>query len=85
MSRRKHAKEGGHVRALALLAVISQLVWLVLVAARKVGRLLSRKHHVDAAGLSARDRFDLYADLEYARERERLEQARRNLAPRGVS
>jgi hypothetical protein len=55
---------------LAALAA-SQLVGLVLFGAKALRRWIAKREDVDAAGLSAKDRFDLYADLEYAREQER--------------
>jgi len=56
--------------AIAALAA-SQLVGLVVFGAKALRRWLGKREQVDAAGLTAKDRFDLYADLEYAREQER--------------
>jgi hypothetical protein len=67
MFAKKHSK--GHLGA-AILAVAG----IVALGVRTIHRLLSKPER-DAAGLSAKDRFDLYADLEEARERDR---AKRN-------
>lgn len=79
---KKHSKEQRLLGVALVALAASRVVSLVILGARSLRRLLARRNDdIDAAGLSARDRFDLYADLEFAREQERRRQAQRNLSP----
>jgi hypothetical protein len=53
------------------------LFGLLVTGAKTLRGWLGPKVEVDAAGLSAKDRFDLYADLEEAREQERTHKTQR--------
>jgi hypothetical protein len=79
---KKLSKEQWLVGAAVVALAASRLVGLLVLGARALRQVLAPKAALDAAGLSARDRFDLYADLEYAREQERTRRARRTFAPR---
>ncbi len=71
MLRKKHSKERRIVGAAIITLAASRVVGLFVLGAQALRHLLASRRAVDAAGLSARQRFDLYADLEYAREKEK--------------
>jgi hypothetical protein len=75
---KKHSKEGGLVRAAIITLAASRVVGLVILGARALRHLIASKRAAEA-GSSARHRFEVYADLEEAREQARARRMRRHL------
>ena len=66
---KKYSKERRLVGAAIVTLAISRLVALLVLGTRALGHVVA-KRALGATGLSARQRFAAYADLEYAHEKE---------------
>ncbi len=76
---KKHSKERRLIGAAIVTLAISRLVGFLVLGSRALGHVVAARRALGAAGLSARQRFAAYADLEYAHEQALARRARRHL------